>query len=262
VDTKKYIESGILEIYVFGKLSEAEEQEVQNNAGKYSDIKLELSRVEIAFEQYALAKGIPPPPGTLAGILRKTNPNSGVSQTSTTQNNFINYILAGLTAVSILATYYFYAQVDVKSNSLVTKTEQLQTLNEDCEQIKKINKALETQVQVFKDPNYQDVSMNATGKYEDTNSNAIIYYNKTEKKAWLDVRSLDNPPTGKQYQLWAIVNGTPVDMGVFDNKIEVNTALQSVPYVADTQAFAVTIEDTGGVKSPTLEEMIVVGNVG
>ena len=79
--------------------------------------------------------------------------------------------------------------------------------------------------------------------------------------AYLDVIDLPAPPTNKQYQLWAIVDGQPVDMGVFDNAVGVKT-FEAVPFIANAQAFAVTVEDIGGSPTPSLETMVVIGNVG
>ena len=265
METTKYIESGVLELFVFGKLNATEEQEVLKNATQYPEIKAELNRIEVAFEQYALSKGIVPPPGTLTNILRKT----GVSSAATTSvptagasSNLMNYLLAALSAASLLGAYYFYNQSSQKDLTVDTKTEELTTLKNDCDSIKKLNSELKEELKIIGNANNLNILMNATGKYENTPAVAAVYYNNEEKAAYLDTKALPTPPTGKQYQLWAIVDGKPVDMGVFDVVVDKDTTLQTVPYIAEAQAFAVTIENVGGVKSPTLEEMIVVGNVG
>ena len=267
METTKYIESGVLELYVFGKLTAAEEKEVLQNAAQYPEIKAELTRIEIAFEQYALARGIAPPPGTLTEILRQTGLSSAATAAAASPvgnmgSNIISYLLAALTAASLLGAYYFYGQSNEKSSKIEDKTEEFAQLKTDCDKIKKINSQLQDKINIISDVNNRSVLMNATGKYENSPAIAAVYYNTSDQTAWLDVKELPAPPTGKQYQLWAIVEGKPVDMGVFDLIIDKDTSLQTVPYIAEAQAFAVTIEDMGGVESPTLEEMIVVGNVG
>jgi anti-sigma-K factor RskA len=62
-----------------------------------------------------------------------------------------------------------------------------------------------------------------------------------------------------QYQLWAIIDGKPVDAGVFDGNLAGLVKMKEIPSGAKT--FAVTIEPRGGNASPTLEKMQVVGNV-
>lgn len=263
METNTYIESGILELYVFGKLTATEEREVLQNAAQYSEIKAELTRIEIAFEQYALARGITPPPGTLTAILRRTGISSAATAaTPKTPSNLFNYLLAALTAASLLGAYYFYNQSNEKNNKITNKTEELILLKTDCDEVKEINTQLKEEIRIISNVHNHNILMNATGKYESSPAIAAIHYNINDEVAWLDVKDLPAPPAGKQYQLWAIVDGKPVDMGVFDLINDRDTSLQTIPYIAEAQAFAVTIEDVGGVENPTLEEMIVVGSLG
>lgn len=64
-----------------------------------------------------------------------------------------------------------------------------------------------------------------------------------------------------QYQLWALVNGKPVDLGVFDVKADAEHILVKMKEIGGAQAFAVTLEKRGGVASPTMEQMIAMGGV-
>ncbi len=61
-----------------------------------------------------------------------------------------------------------------------------------------------------------------------------------------------------QYQLWAIVDGKPVDAGVFDST---TAGLLKMKALAGAAAFAVTIEPRGGKATPSLETLQVIGNV-
>ena len=48
MNTKEYIESGILELYVYGKLNETEAEEVSQKALEYPEIKSEIIEIEKA----------------------------------------------------------------------------------------------------------------------------------------------------------------------------------------------------------------------
>jgi anti-sigma-K factor RskA len=61
--------------------------------------------------------------------------------------------------------------------------------------------------------------------------------------------------------LWAMVNGKPVDLGVFDAQNQPKKLLLAMKEVGDAQAFAVTLEKRGGSASPTMEKMVVLGAV-
>jgi hypothetical protein len=48
MNTREYIESGVLELYIFGKLSKSENEEVQVYANEYPEIKQEIESIEKA----------------------------------------------------------------------------------------------------------------------------------------------------------------------------------------------------------------------
>jgi anti-sigma-K factor RskA len=64
----------------------------------------------------------------------------------------------------------------------------------------------------------------------------------------------------KQYQLWAIVDGKPVDLGMLPNEKQESLLLR-MKDVSEPQAFAITIEPKGGSARPTLDQMIVLGKI-
>ncbi|RZK28201.1 MAG: anti-sigma factor [Hymenobacter sp.] len=68
-------------------------------------------------------------------------------------------------------------------------------------------------------------------------------------------------PPGKQYQLWALDNGKPVDAGVLTAATTAGSGLQQMKDIASAQTFAMTVEPTGGSAGPTLTTMTVVGNI-
>lgn len=64
-----------------------------------------------------------------------------------------------------------------------------------------------------------------------------------------------------QYQLWALIDGVPVDMGMIPNNAVGKDQLAMLKSVKGMQAFAITKEEFGGKPSPTLSEMVVMGKV-
>ncbi|MGB3617133.1 MAG: anti-sigma factor, partial [Catalinimonas sp.] len=87
---------------------------------------------------------------------------------------------------------------------------------------------------------------------------AVVYADSG--RAYLQVVDLPVPPAGKQYQLWGIAGGQPVSMGVF-NLPTGGAELQAVAAVPNAQAYAVTLEPTGGSPTPTLDQMYVMGEI-
>jgi hypothetical protein len=87
---------------------------------------------------------------------------------------------------------------------------------------------------------------------------ADVYWH-TSKKVFLEIKNLPAAPTGKQYQLWAIVDGKPIDMGMYDPKNK--SKVQAMKSVEIPQAFAITLEKEGGNPTPTMEEMYMMGTI-
>jgi anti-sigma-K factor RskA len=68
------------------------------------------------------------------------------------------------------------------------------------------------------------------------------------------VNNLPQPATDKQYQLWALMNGQPIDLGVFarDERL-----LIKMKNVQNAQAFAITVEPKGGSTTPTSQPIVL-----
>jgi anti-sigma-K factor RskA len=135
---------------------------------------------------------------------------------------------------------------------------ELRALNEqvarDYNQVNQRLGDIETQMQVINNPAFQRIVMKGTEHAPE--AMASVYWNKTSQEVFLSVQNLKALAKDQQYQLWAIVDGKPVDMGVFDS----TTALLKMNTTGKAAAFAVTIEPRGGKSTPTIETMQVLGN--
>ena len=88
---------------------------------------------------------------------------------------------------------------------------------------------------------------------------ATVYWNTESKDVYLLVNQLPKPVADKQYQLWAIVDGKPVDAGIFDMAEGISfVKLKTIP---KAEAFAITLEKKGGSRTPTMDAMYVMGKV-
>jgi len=92
-------------------------------------------------------------------------------------------------------------------------------------------------------------------------STAMVIWNTKDKQVYINAASLPSPPQGKQYQLWAMVNGKPVDAGVFTVTEGTSFVMQKMKDMPDAQAFAVTLENEGGSPTPTMDAMYLMGSV-
>jgi len=87
---------------------------------------------------------------------------------------------------------------------------------------------------------------------------AIVYWNTAQKAVYVDVSQLPKPPEGKQYQLWVLKDGVPIDQGmvVYEGK-----GIKRMKNADGADAFAFTLEDLGGKPSPTMDQLKVLGKV-
>jgi anti-sigma-K factor RskA len=88
---------------------------------------------------------------------------------------------------------------------------------------------------------------------------ASVYWNQSSKQVYLRIQSMKDLAQENQYQLWAIIDGKPVDAGVFDAGMDGLIKMKDIGKGATT--FAITIEPRGGRPTPALETMQVAGNV-
>jgi anti-sigma-K factor RskA len=89
---------------------------------------------------------------------------------------------------------------------------------------------------------------------------ATFYWDKAKSEAYVSVQKLPPPPEGMQYQLWAIVDGTPVSIGMLETDVTVNGGMQKVPAAVPAgQAFAVSLEKAGGSLTPTPDKIFLMG---
>ena len=265
MDIKKYISSGILEKYVLGMVTEVEQREVEQYAGSHPEIRAELDAIEIAMEQYAQIHELPTPVGVEAKFnqrideLSAKNP-SPPRKDDLNQKNKGGFWLPLFLVGALLATGWWAFSNSQKYNNsqseLSIVKSDLTTLETNCNETNRENEALKNTIKILQDPNNQVTSMSG----EDILASVI--WNSQTQKSYLNLNTekpLPTPPAGKQYQLWAIVDGAPVNMEPFDLVLE-DGVLQEVPFIENVSAFAVSLENEGG--SPTPTEVIMVGNVG
>jgi anti-sigma-K factor RskA len=262
LNINEYIASGILEEYILGQLSASQREEVEAMAAQHPEVREELKIIEEALAKYGMAHARPMPAALKQNILSRVAELEGekskdANQTPRKRNGSIGWFMALIILAALVLWSLF------QNFRLGNELKDLQLRHEqsiaDCDSVRVRNDQLAQQLAVLKNPGLQLVYMLGTEKSK--SSQVVVHYNPTVEQTFLRVDALPAPAPGKQYQLWAIVGGAPVSMGVFDIPAD-TTVLISVPHVADAQAFAVTLENAGGVASPTLEEMYVIGNVG
>lgn len=276
-EIRAYIESGVLELYVLGDMSAEEKLQVEAMAQKHPSIQAELSEIEKAMEMYADAQSVEPSAQLRDRVLNSLVINLGddrnlrtvqhsntpdtarvvpIQRTATT-SIFYKYAFAA----SLLLLCLSVAALAIVYNRLQDSQQQLVSLRLNEQKFTRQVSFLNEEINVFRDPSFRFIQLKGMPK---TPSSALtVAWSAKRKKVMVDLSSakLPAPGEGKQYQLWAIANGKPVDLGVFDKTTADSTDMKLMKSVASAQAFAVTIEPRGGSVNPTTDQMVVLASL-
>lgn len=250
MDVRAYIESGILELYTLQLLSDAERREVEALAAQYPEIAQELQRIEQATTAYALAHERAPRPELKDAILSKIPAALSNPVAAPSKFGVVQAVLVAALVLATLAAGFFYTRQANAQQQLAQLSAEKQQLEEDCALTR-------GQLERLTNPITKVVVMNGLPIAPD--ARVRVYWNPADQTTLLSIENLPAPPSGMQYQLWAIAgSASPVSAGVFD---AVAGELQTMLSVADADTFAVTLEPAGGSPTPTLERMYVVGKI-
>lgn len=256
MDIEAYIGSGILESYALGLCSPSEKEEVEQLMETFPEVKKEVLLIQDTFEKIAWEVEQTPPPDLKAKIwdeIQAETPVISLAENSTkksTENWMRVAAIATLFIATASAAIVFYN----KQQSLASQLAESKATQQEIESQKS---KLEASMAILTDANTTKVILAGVPTKE--TSKAVIFWNKNSKKVMLHGIELPTPPADKQYQLWALMDGKPIDAGVFDVK---NTAgMIEMKNIENSQAFAITLEPKGGSPTPHLEDLFVIGNI-
>ncbi|MBS1680285.1 MAG: anti-sigma factor [Bacteroidetes bacterium] len=260
MNLQEYIASGILEAYALGELTEAERKAVELNTKQYPELFEELKRIEETNETILLNLAVQP------NALLKTKLTTAISPDGKTillnsSSSIWKYAVAASVAVTLGMGYLAYDYRAKWKNSEVTLNNliaQNRLVAQDYNRVHLKLDRIENDLKIIDNPDFKKIVM--TGTSNAPQALASVYWNNQTKEVFLSVQNLRALSNENQYQLWAIVNGKPVDAGVFDGTTAGLIKMKTADKEATT--FAVTIEPKGGSTSPTLQTMQVAGNVG
>jgi anti-sigma-K factor RskA len=117
----------------------------------------------------------------------------------------------------------------------------------------------EKTIDMMKDPAMYIVKMPAVANSPDPKSATTVYWDTRTKDVYLAINNLPKPEENQQYQLWAMVDGKPVDAGIIEMKD--GSGMIKMKNIPTAEAFAITLEKKGGSSAPSLDKLYVMGRV-
>lgn len=277
MNIQEYISSGIVESYVLGLASDEERVQFEQLCTRHDEVRAARDAFELSLEQQALAGAVAPPVQLREAVLQQlaaeTVPEAGkntpVVQMRPIRRSAIPSAMRYVAAAAIvllagsagLNIYYFskYRDYSQRYDQLLAQQTEL-AKNNNAMQTRM--SSYEKTIQGLTNPYMTRVTMEGKGVPNNASPNpgsvATVLWDTRTKDVYLMVNSLPMPETGKQYQLWAIVDNQPVDAGMLDmSHGQMMVKMKNIPRA---QLFAITLEQQGG--SPTPKgPMYVIGKV-
>ncbi|HMQ69854.1 MAG TPA: anti-sigma factor [Ignavibacteria bacterium] len=269
MDLKEYVSSGILELYASGNLTENESTEVEYNIRTYPEIRSEYEKIQRTIYLTALSNLQTPSSSIKESVINKIR-TSG--KTDLPVNEYINvsekkvsssfsYLMAAsivFLLTSLAVNFYLWNRLGDANNTIAVLSDQKKIITQEYEAVNNKLNIAKSDIEILHDRNYKAIDLK--GMEISPSSNVMAYWNPETKKVFVEVKSLPVPPPDKQYQLWAICQGVPVNLGVMDVDPS-DSSLHEMKDMENPQAFAVTLEPKGGSINPTMDQMYVMGEI-
>ncbi|MEP7255498.1 MAG: anti-sigma factor [Ferruginibacter sp.] len=263
MNAQEIISSGILELYCTGLTSAAETADVELWAKQYPEVAAEIEAIQMSMEGYAQSHAVAPGASVKEKIFAEIN-SGKITTVADIKKSAVetakvyslkNYwkmaaaasilLLIGSTVLNVI----FYNKFNSTSKDL-ENTQQALALETQR------SRGMEVDMGVIQSKYSEPVKLNGLEAAPD--AVAKIFWMKNTGEVFIDPSNLPAVPSGMQYQLWAIVDGKPVDAGMI--KSENKSHIQKMKSFGRAEAFAVTLETAGGNPTPK-GNMYVMGKI-
>ena len=262
MNVREYISSGIVESYVMGLASTEEQSEFEVMCRQYPEILQARIDFEQAMEREARQNAVEPPISLKQQIINavasheaKVVPITGTNRTI--KPGRLKWVAAACAVLLAGSLIWNVSQYNRNRKLQATYFD----LTKDYDSMALHMTEIEDQIEMIsQNPNVKMAAMK--GMEASPSSVATVYWDTTSKDVYLVVNNLPKPASDKQYQLWALLNNQPIDVGMIDNDVFIGQKklLIRMKNVSGAQAFAITLEKKGGESSPK-GPMYTMGNL-
>ena len=268
------ISSGLLELYALGIASPEEQIQVEEGLRLYPEVKQELDAIELSLESYAQAHAMEPSAEVknkiLSQIVESNLPDANTTEEKVhhiveenskvlQQNVYRIPAFFKIAAAAILIALIYSIILNYSYNKKYESVkDELAVAQEKIKENQQAAIAMKDQLNVMSDKSALPIVLKGTAK--DPDALAKIYWIKNNGDVYVDPTNLPEAPAGKQYQLWAIVDGKPVDAGMITTKKSIYH-IQKMKSFGHAEAFAITLEKEGGSPTPTMDQMFVIAKI-
>lgn len=278
-----------MELYVLGMLPPDEGQKIAQLAGMFPEIQEELDRIGESLLQVSGQSLMAPAPAVKGKLMERLHdlkreelesnvpvvpihtgrhlhaseeiaPAGEVPVLPMHRESKLRFWLPAAALIGVLLSLggvIFLANKNKDYRTEVAALQQnMQRLNRQVVSLQRENLASGQMLQMLQSDVYKKIKLTAVPGKND--ALAQLFWNTQTKEVFVSPVALPKAPAGRQYQLWAIVDGKPVDGGMLAAG---QSLVQQMKTFERAEAFAITLEKAGGSPVPTMEAMWVMGKV-
>ncbi|RKR05294.1 anti-sigma-K factor rskA [Flavobacterium sp. 90] len=262
MEAQEYIESGILELYVFGLLTETENLEIAEVAKKNPDVEQEIISIEKAI--VALSSSFSPfhSVANFEKIKARLDLKHGKVVELKPASNWSQYVGWAAAVLLLLGLGYQTLELTKTKEAIATVGTEKSKIEKDYAYLGEQNKEISKSLTIVRDIKNTGVTLG--GQAVSPTSFAKVYWNKDTKTTYIDAAGLPKPPKGMVYQVWALKLSpvlTPTSIGLLDNFDANSQKIFAVAQTESAEAFGITLEPAGGSLTPTMTQLYTLGKV-
>jgi anti-sigma-K factor RskA len=247
MDIQHYISSGIIEMYTLGLCSPEEAKELEQLRSIYPELDKAVIGYEEVLEKNMLQQSVLPDEATDKKILATLAAVHKPAITVSIQPNkasWLKYFAAAASILLLVSTsinYYLYRQTK-KTVPIVNNIVTLPV----------------NDYNVLQNPKITPVAMYGVGYH--AICRCTMFWDKQTGKMYIMIHHLPKSSAQQDYQLWAMVDGKSVNVGIVQDEIRGRfIEMNNVP--AGAISFIVTLEKAGGTTTPTIAETYLKGEI-
>ncbi len=255
MSSKEFIASGILEAYVLGLCTPEQEAEVADMRRQYPDVQEALELFEAELEQKFLNN---PTPTTarqdekILQIFQEERLAPVVPMATTKPAAYRWYKVAAAAAILLFCASAVFNYVQYQKSKAQQKELAAIRTNNNGKTLPAADFSVLTNQAIT------PVAMYGVGIH--TICRCTLFWDKATGKAYVMIHHLVPAPEGKNYQLWASVDGKEVSAGLLNDKIR-DRFIEVSEIPGGANGFRLTLEDKGGSNAPTIEETYLMGKI-
>lgn len=268
MEVKEIISSGLLELYATGLASSEEAVQVLQWAGQYTEVAEELNQIQAGLDMFTSAYAMQPDPSVKDKIFARINEGDTakvVPFVNSKEDQVAKVIpissfwkrAAAASVVLLLGSAVLNISQYKKNNDIAAELNQSKQLLSSLEDKSRL---MENDLQVVQSKYSTPVALNGLPTAPD--AAAKVFWMKNTGDVYIDPSSLPTAPQGKQYELWAIVNGAPVNAGIIiTTKKGDRYAIQKMKTFGKVEAFAISLEPENSNPATTPTTVVVMGKM-